>query len=77
METLYRFCNDDALKKYVDIFFPENLILQKKFLSINRKTFDTDTRKFLYILNERYKNVYSFIADYVTVDGYKLIAPNV
>lgn len=77
METLYRLCNDVALKKYVDIFFPKNEKLQLSFISINRHSFETDARKFLNILNEKHKNIYSIMADYVTVDNFKFVAPKV
>lgn len=73
MEILFHLCNNERIKKSAKQFFPEDENLQKCFLEIDRKNFEMDIRKFLNLINSMFKNVYSVVVDYVTIDQFKLI----
>lgn len=63
--------------KYSKELIPEDDEMRKAFVDINKESFDQDVRKFLNIVNEKSKNVYSVICDDVLIDDIKLPGPYV
>lgn len=70
-------CSREQLREYSEDLIPEDEELREAFLAINSSSFDCDVRKFLDILNEKSKNVYSVVCEQVLIDNISLPGPKV